>query len=289
MMEISGAEQYNNDAKNDKEKEIQFPKEQNPKIDTKKKNKIFTGQKEEKIKNEKNENEKKIQLKINSNPTIDSEFHKTTAIEHPEVPPNLVFETKKSVCKIIGKYNGQTMMGSGFFMKINDSKNYLITANYVINKNDENENIEIEIHNKEKFALNLKNRQIEYFPTEEISLIEIKNSDELYNHIKFLYYDLNYTLGYEIYKNGFVFTIGYPRGREPTCSSGKIINIKGFEFEHNIQTAPGSAGCPIILLNENINEIRVIGLHKGKLAEKKLGIGSFIAEIFKKEIDKIKK
>lgn len=227
-MGICATKQDKSDTKNDKENKIQSPKEHNPKIDTKKSNKIFTGQKDDKIKNEKKEKEKKIQPNINRNPQIDPEPYIKTAIEHPDVPPNLVFEAKKSVCKIIVKYNGKTMMGSGFFMKINDSKNYLITANNVINKIDENENIEIEIQNKEKFSLNLKNRQIEYFPTEDIALIEIKNSDEIYNHIKFLYYDLNYTLGYEIYKNGFVFTLGYPRGRELTCSSGKIINIEGF-------------------------------------------------------------
>ena len=43
----------------------------------------------------------------------------------------------------------------------------------------------------------------------------------------------------------------------------KILNIMDdYEFKHNIPTDSGSSGCPIILLNNNINLCQVIGIHK---------------------------
>ena len=91
---------------------------------------------------------------------------------------------------------------------------------------------------------------------------------------------MNYKSGYIKYKNEDVFTIGYPLGKNPACASGKIINIYNFEFDHNISTEKGSSGCPIILLNNNTDIIKVIGIHKLADHLKKLNSGTFIGEIF---------
>ena len=61
----------------------------------------------------------------------------------------------------------------------------------------------------------------------------------------------------------------------------KIIDIKEYEFDHNISTEPGSSGCPILLLSDNINSIKVIGIHKNGDKKNKINGGTFIGEIIK--------
>ena len=207
--------------------------------------------------------------------------------KHPTIPYNLLIETQKSICKITITDDVGFMKGTGFFMKINDSKKYLITANYIIPRDRTYEKILLEIFNEKNIILNLKDRYIKYFEEKNITLIEIKDTDEICNEIKFLFYDINYILGYNIYKNGYVFTIGYPRGGEATYSSGQIINISDYNFYHNIPTEAGSGGSPIILLNNNINEIRVIGIHLGAIKNKNLKYDTFIAEILDENMEKI--
>ena len=89
--------------------------------------------------------------------------------------------------------------------------------------------------------------------------------------------------GYEIYKNIDVFSIQHPFGKGASVSNGTIINIKNFEFEHNISTDSGSSGSPIIILNNNVNLIQVIGIHKNGDKNKKINGGTFIGEIFKEK------
>ena len=59
--------------------------------------------------------------------------------------------------------------------------------------------------------LNLKNRKINYFPKpKDITMIEIKNSDEIYNDILFLDYGLNFQKGYKnMYQNVTIFILEY--------------------------------------------------------------------------------
>ena len=63
------------------------------------------------------------------------------------------------------------MKGTGFFMKINDSKKYLITANHNIPKDRTYEEILLEIFNEKSIILNLKDRYIKYFKEKDITLI----------------------------------------------------------------------------------------------------------------------
>ena len=130
--------------------------------------------------------------------------------------------------------------------------------------------------------LNINNRDIKYYPKpKDITIIEIKNNDEIYEYIKFLDYDINYKIkGYKIYNGVDIFSVEHPLGDDAACASGTIININNYEFEHDIPTDDGSSGCPIILLNNNINFIQVIGIHKGAIKTKNLNRGTFIGEIF---------
>ena len=135
--------------------------------------------------------------------------------------------------------------------------------------------------------LEFKNRIRKYMEQpKDISIIEIKESDEIYEDIEFLDYDLNYEKkGYIIYKGADIFSIEHPYGEDASCASGRVVEINDFEFDHNISTDNGSSGCPILLLNNNINFIRVIGIHKNGDYSKKLNGGTFIAEIFNEDLN----
>ena len=199
------------------------------------------------------------------------------------VPINIIIKALKSICKIAIRGNSN-VNATGFFMKISDTQKYLITNYHVINQNNIYDNIEIEIHNQKKMKLNLNNREVKYFPKpKDITMIEIKTSDNIYNDILFLDYDLNYQKGYYIYQNAIIFLIQHPNGKNAEYAPGKIININNFEFDHNIGTKSGASGSPIILFNENIDSIQVIGIHKEANFIKNLNTGTFIGEIFNKE------
>jgi len=204
---------------------------------------------------------------------------------HKLISINIVLQVMKSICKIIIKNKNGINYGTGFFMKISESEKYLITNNHVISQDKINEeDFIIEIYNQKKMKLNFNNRKIKYFiKPKDITIIEIKNNDEIYNDIIFLEYDYNYKKGYMRYKNVNIFSIEHPLGKDAKIAGGRIININGFEFDHNIPTDNGSSGCPIILYTENINLIQVIGIHKEANYLKNLNSGTFIGEIFNNE------
>ena len=95
-----------------------------------------------------------------------------------------------------------------------------------------------------------------------------------------MWYDINYIRdGYKIYQNSDIFSIGYPYGEDASCGSGKLNKINNFEFEHTIPTDIGASGSPILLLNNNINFVKVIGIHKEADLSKNINLGTFIGEI----------
>ena len=201
---------------------------------------------------------------------------------HKPVPLGISNKVKESVCKIIIKKKRAIIYGTGFFLKISESLKFLFANYHTINKDLINDNIEIEIWNKEKMSLNLKKRYIKFYPekSKDVTIIEIKEEDKIYEKIKFLDYDLNYKeRGYSSYQDAYVFTLQYPSGDDISSGSGKILSINNYEFTHDISTEKGSSGCPIILLNNNINLILVIGIHKCANISKSINCGTFIGEI----------
>ena len=115
----------------------------------------------------------------------------------------------------------------------------------------------------------------------DITAIKLKDSDDIYKDIEFLSYDSNYQqYGYKIYNKIDVFS-----GNDSKFESGKIFNIKGYEFDHNIDTDKGASGCPIILNNNNNNLLQVIGIHKNGDKNIKINYGTFIGELIN-EINK---
>ena len=203
---------------------------------------------------------------------------------HKPIPVDMANKIIRSICKITATYDNSDRytFGTGFFMNIN-SLNYLITNNHVISKDIIYKNIEIKIHNNNIFKLKLENRDIQSFPLPiDITIIEIKRYDYIYNDIIFLDYDNNFiNNGYSMYKMVDIFTVAHPSREDASCASGKVVNIENFEFEHDIDTDSGASGAPIILLNNNNNVIQVIGIHKGADTEDNINVGTFIGEIIK--------
>ena len=191
----------------------------------------------------------------------------------------------------------QNLRGTGFFLKRqiqNEFKYFLITCEHVITKYDVNSKIPIELYygkksNEKKKIIVLDNtkRFIACFGGEEkdVTVIEILKSDDIPED-KYLMADLNYKYGYNIYKNRKLFLAGYPDDpmyqNERHISSGEIKSIKGFEFEHSIDTRPGSSGAPICL----IENLRLIGIHKQGDKIKAINRGTFIGIILN-ELEKI--
>ena len=81
---------------------------------------------------------------------------------HKKVPVKISNKVMKSICKITIEIKKGIPYGTGFFLNYSNSLKYLITNYHIINPSLENENITVEIHNKEKMKLNFKNRKTKY-------------------------------------------------------------------------------------------------------------------------------
>ena len=104
---------------------------------------------------------------------------------YKKVPTKIINKVKKSICKITIETKKGKTYGTGFFLNYSNSIKCLITNYHVINPILENENIIIEIHNKEKMKLKFKNRKTKYLKKpKDIAMIEIKESDNIYKDIE---------------------------------------------------------------------------------------------------------
>ena len=138
-------------------------------------------------------NENKIMNDINSGVLSKKEkdqikqMVKSEVIIGPKpVPLKIANKVMKSICKITTKIKEKIAHGTGFFMKYSDKLKCLITCYHIINPDLENKNIEIEIYNNKKMKLKFKNRYIKYIEKpKDITIIEIKESDEIYKDIEF--------------------------------------------------------------------------------------------------------
>ena len=196
-------------------------------------------------------------------------------------------QVSKSICKItINNDPKNIWAGTGFFMSIKyENKillNCLLTNYHIITPHVIRciSDIIITIKDNKDIALNLKKKKriIKYFEKPiDITLIEILNNEELYENIEFLSYDLNFLkYGFDYYLNKDVFLLQHPLAENMHISNGKILSLKGVEFEHNAITYKGSSGSPVILIENK----RVIGIHKKKQNITGQNYGTFIGKFF---------
>ena len=95
---------------------------------------------------------------------------------HKGIPIDMVNKVRNSICTICIKNKNGFIYGTGFFMKISNSKKYLITNYHIINPEKINEKIEIEIEtwNKKQIKLELNNRNVKYLNIpKDITIIEL--------------------------------------------------------------------------------------------------------------------
>lgn len=187
--------------------------------------------------------------------------------------------------KIVIESEGKT--GTGFFMKCkikNPNFKFLITCNHVISEKEINSKKTISIYYgklgqeiKERIKLDKNDRFIKtYVKNVDVTVIQIIEKDYISDN-KFLYPDLNYKNGFYFYINKNFYLAGYPsgyNGQRAICS-GKIKEIKNFEFSHTLDTRAGSSGSPICLIENNC----VIGIHKSGDKLDGINFGTFIGFI----------
>ena len=200
-----------------------------------------------------------------------------------ECTQKIIEQMEKSICKI--KIEGE--QGTGFFCKIPypDKNNILpvfITNNHLINeallyRKDSKISLDIKSE-KEPKLINLNNRlkytSIEY----DITIIEIKDNDNIKNFLKLdknIVMDIENNMNVNSNKDFIdktIYIIQYPEG-ELSVSYGTLDTIyedKKYNFNHKCCTKNGSSGAPI-LTNKN----KLIGIHKEGIFNN-YNIGTFL-------------
>ena len=177
-------------------------------------------------------------------------------------------QMEKNICKIKIEDN----QGTGFFCKIpfpdlNNMLTVFITNNHIIDKkylDKQNSKIQLDIKEKtDKININLKNRMKYTNEEYDITIIEIKEKDNIENYLELddIILDdiLNTNNQNKEYEDKTIYIIQYPKG-ELSVSYGILSGItldKIYNFNHKCSTEKGSSGSPILALNN-----KVFGIHK---------------------------
>ena len=210
----------------------------------------------------------------------------------------LIEKAENSVCEII-ENNGY---GSGFFCKIKYPDEFneitcLFTNNHVINEKilfNENNYIKIKIRGEEKKIFLNYYRKMWTNKDLDFTCIEIIKQDNIFELINTFEIDKNcYNINFdtkEYDKRGLVIT-SVANNKEIELSQGVLfydnINNNKKYFFHNCNTTPGFSGGPVIL----INNLKIIGIHKGSHKHIKINAGIYFKEILNyinKQKEKIK-
>ena len=108
-------------------------------------------------------------------------------------------------------------------------------------------------------------RQIYASEKDDITIIEIRDSDKLNNYDALeidsnIYNNSNHFNFYEEYNNKIVYILHYPEGNIINFSKNIIIDIdSNNNIYHRCSTEVGSSGAPIL----NLDTLKVIGVHRG--------------------------
>ena len=213
----------------------------------------------------------------NAPESIDIDFLKT------------IIEKQKSICKIICK-NGEKGTGFFCFIPFPDKLSplpVLMTNNHVINKDSiiKGNIITFTLIN-DKFSFQIMIDEFRKTFTDivyDITIIELRKNEVNKIDINSFFEVDEQVFNYDfkdIYRNKSIYLIGYPHGEKSKFSNGKIIQISedNFTLIHNCSTEPGSSGCPIV----NINNNKVIGIHKGACSKADFNLGTLLKEPIEK-------
>ena len=206
-------------------------------------------------------------------------------------------QMKKSVYKI--KCNIGTASGFLCLIPFPTKLNLLptlITNNHVLSEKDIAINQKIQCLLKDdseiKAIIMDENRKKYTSEKYDTTIIEIKPKDDNININSFLEIDegiyednLN-----QNYKNKSIYALHYPKSGKIKVSIGtiKYINEKNYNIAHLCTTFGGSSGGPLL----NLNNYKVIGVHKGGIEKDKINTGTLIKEPieeFYNNINNIKK
>ena len=201
----------------------------------------------------------------------------------PRYVQNYIYKQKeKCVCKI---KNNNNSFGTGFFCNIPfpDYLNFLpvlITNNHVLGINDitPNSSITISINDETSendiYKIIIGDNRLTYTdPFYDVTIIELKKDDKLAILGLEVDYD-EYEAPLEQFKKNQIYLIHYPKSKNVCKSLGEINDIaeNDLTIRHTCATDSGSSGSPIIKLNN----LKVIGIHKGSLDTINFNIGTFI-------------
>ena len=196
-------------------------------------------------------------------------------------------QMNKNIC-MIKTENGK--QGTGFFCKIPfpNKENLLpvlMTNNHIINQDlllGDNKIITLLIKNDPKVKIINLNNRIKYTNTEyDITIIELKEEDDIQNFLELDNNILNNILDYNdnynsnnIFIKETIYLLQYPEGKL-SVSFGLldgILSDNKFSFNHSCSTKSGSSGSPII----NLSTKKLIGIHKGGIQDINCNRGIFL-------------
>jgi len=222
-----------------------------------------------------------------------NKYPKSISIEAIEI---ILKQMRNSICKICLK-NGKK--GTGFLCKIPFAEGKkiltLITNNHIINQEYLNKEKTINgiFDNNKTKKINLKNKRIYTNKDYDITIIEIKQEDEIKENCFLEIDDIKKDKSSNGYIGNTIYILHYPIiGNEQKLSmSLGIIKEnsleKDFEFNHLCSTDSGSFGAPIINSSNN----KVIGIHKLGTINKNYNVGAYLnnaieiyKDLFKKEL-----
>ena len=207
-----------------------------------------------------------------------------------ESSQKIIEQMKKNVCQI----QSDESQGTGFFCRIpfpdmNNMLTVLITNNHIINEEllyeDDAEILIYTENDKNTKKINLNNR-IKYINNHyDITIIEIKEQDKIFDYLELddniLENLLNnsHTNLNDSFADETVYLLQYPEGIL-SVSYGVVKNLhedNKYIFTHMCSTKGGSAGSPVLNLNTN----KVMGIHHSGISKKNIAQGTLLNEPIK--------
>ena len=210
--------------------------------------------------------------------------------------PVTIEETQKimkQMTNCICKINNGGIYGTGFFLKLRFKDNSTInvlTASYnLIDENYLNENKEINLllnDNSSKIILLDGKRKIYSDKNYNLTLIELKNKDNINDFFHMDEYLLSEDNHKQFYENKQIYIIHYLNMGKPSVSYGFLTELNDSEIKHTCLIKSGSLGSPILNFANN----KIIGISKEQ--NDNLNLGTFLRlpiKEFKNLIDNPKK